>query len=63
VNPLEPSLSLIVKLGSIVVHADEATSPGAHELDVRAIRAGLADEEVSEWLDKMNALALLPVKR
>jgi hypothetical protein len=59
-----PPLRLLVKLGSIVVHADEATTPNAdHPLDVSAIRALLADDEVQRWLAQMHEEALLPVKR
>lgn len=62
------NLSLLVKLGSIAVHADELTtmSPNAvrgHEFDKQVIRQLLADPEVSEWLAAMAKDALLPVKR
>lgn len=62
-DPLKhgPSLSLLVKLGSIVVHADEYLSPSAHVFDLEALRVGLRDPEVQEWIKDMGAL--LPVKR
>jgi len=62
-NWKEPGLTLLVKLGSIAVHAEELMSPGAHPLDISALEGLLNDLEVKEWLAKMNKLALLPVKR
>jgi hypothetical protein len=56
-----PSLSLLCKLGSIVVHVDEYTSPGGHPIDFQVIRAILDDPEVQTWIKKMGPL--LPVKR
>jgi hypothetical protein len=52
---------LLCKLGSIVVHADEVTEPGAHEFDISALRALLADPEVKQWIIDMGAM--LPLKR
>ena len=60
-DPLKPSVSLLSKLGSIVVHADEATSAGRHEFDIVAIKSLLDDTEVKEWITDMGAF--LPVKR
>ena len=63
-NPtLTPGVSLLVKLGSIAVHADEATAAGGHEFDITAIRSLLNDPEVSTWLKRMDAIAFLPKKR
>jgi hypothetical protein len=55
------SLSLAVKLGSIVVHADELTSSDGRELDRQIIRHALDDAEVIAWVKDMGCL--LPVKR
>lgn len=55
------SLSLAVKLGSIVVHADELTGPDGRELDQQVIRHALDDMEVIAWIKDMGCL--LPVKR
>jgi vacuolar-type H+-ATPase subunit C/Vma6 len=60
---VQPSLQTLVKLGSIVVHADELTSPGGHEFDKQAIRALMQDEDVQAWIKGMSELALLPRKR
>jgi hypothetical protein len=57
----KPSVTLLCKLGSIAVHADEMTAPGAHQFDLTALRALLADAEVSEWIKDMGAM--LPLKR
>ena len=63
-DPLKnPNPSLLVKLGSIAVHADEATEPLAHGFDIIAIRSLVNDPEVKEWLVKMAAVGLVPKKR
>lgn len=58
-----PPLSVLCKLGSIAIHAEEFLSPEGHELDRLALKALLGDVELREWLERMNAAALLPVKR
>lgn len=60
---MKVNLGLLVKLGSLVVHADEFTSPNSHEFDRTAIRAGLEDPEVKEWIEAMTKQGFLPVKR
>lgn len=60
---LHPSISVLCKLGSIVVHVDEATSPDGHQFDTVALKGLIADPEVSAWLDGMRKAAFLPVKR
>lgn len=55
--------SLLLKLASIAVHAEELLSPDGREADRQAILGLLADPEVRKFLDdKINA-ALLPLKR
>ena len=58
-----PSLTLLVKIGSIAVHAEEMIGPNGHAFDREVLLALLADEEVSEWLGLMDKKGLLPVKR
>lgn len=58
-----PSLALLAKIGSICQHLDEGTGKTAHEFDIIAARALLKDPEVSAWLDAMDRMGLLPVKR
>lgn len=60
---LNPPASLLCKLASIAVHADELASPHGHQFDADALRSALADPEVSAWLAAMTAAALAPVKR
>lgn len=60
---LTPSISVGIKLASIAVHADEATSGAGHPLDVAAIRGLLTDPEVVAYLAVLSEMALLPVKR
>jgi hypothetical protein len=60
-HTLKPSLSLLVKLGSIIVHTDEAFSPDGREVDRDVCLHLIHDPEVQEWITDMGAL--LPVKR
>lgn len=62
-DPLKPEASLLVKLGSIAVHADEGLGSHGHQFDLNALSTLLSDPEVIDWLDAMGTLALLPVKR
>lgn len=63
VDCFAPSLSLLIKLGSIAVHADEALGEGGHQFDIEAMKPLLADREVQDWIASMTAKAFLPVKR
>jgi hypothetical protein len=60
-DPRQPSLPLLMKLGSIVVHADEFTEPGGHEFDLHALKTLIRDADVQVWIKAMGGL--LPVKR
>ena len=60
---LKPELSLLIKLGSIAVHADEMLSPGGHDFDRIALMGLMDDPEVKEWIKQMDAMAFLPKKR
>jgi hypothetical protein len=62
-NPFQPSASLLSKLGSIAVHAEEMTSPTGHGFDKLALDSVLSDPEVQDWLEAMRKLAMLPVTR
>ena len=64
VDVFAPPLSLLCKLGSIVVHVEEgARARMAHAYDWAAIRSLLADREVQGWIEGMRNKALVPVKR
>lgn len=60
-------LSLLVKLGSIAVHAEEVLeSPAAANVnpaDFAAISTLLVDPEVVEWRKLMDGSGFLPKKR
>jgi hypothetical protein len=58
-----PSMVLLVKLGSLIVHYQEYTSGNGHQFDKTVIDALEADQQVVEWMKQMNDLALLPKKR
>ena len=62
-DPLNPSPALLCKLGSVIVHADELLSPFGHNFDREALKALLSDSDVSDWLNAMGELALIPLKR
>lgn len=60
---LKPSVKLLVKLGSVIVHVDELLSPHGHHYDRTAIQMLMGDSEVQEWIRGMDKMAFLPVKR
>lgn len=61
-NPAyQPSLGLLAKLGSIIVHADELLSVSGHEFDTAVLRQLLKDRDVQAWVQQMGPL--LPKKR
>jgi hypothetical protein len=62
-TPLAPSPSLLCKLASVVVHADEMLSPGGHEFDRHALVSALGDGEVKAWIAEMTKMGMAPVKR
>jgi hypothetical protein len=70
-DALKPTVSLLVKLGSIAVHCEELLTPprldkkrghvGGHEFDKTAVEQLLNDSEVKEWIKAMGAF--MPEKR
>ena len=58
---LHPTLSLLVKLASIVGHVDEAMSLNGNVEDWSVLEILLKDEEVRRWLREMGPF--VPVKR
>lgn len=62
-SALSPGPSLLCKLGSIIVHAEELASPGGHPFDKHALDSLLADSSVVQWLAAMRFMSMLPVKR
>jgi hypothetical protein len=62
-KPLAPTKSLLVKLGSIVVHTSAMVADHGDDDDGLTLAIMIRDSEVQAWLDGMQRLALLPVKR
>lgn len=60
---LQPSVGLLVKIGSALVHFDEFNSPGGHEYDLHTAKQLLADPEVAAWIAAGTKAAMLPHKR
>lgn len=60
---LNPSPSLLCKLGSIAVHVQEMLSDDGHAFDRAALDTLLDDPEVIAWLEQMDAAAMVPRKR
>ncbi len=63
VDVFAPPVSLLCKLGSIVVHVDEGSGAGGHAYDWAAVRSLIADREVQDWLVGMDGSGLLPKRR
>ena len=57
-----PDLSLLVKLGSLIVHLEEYQATN-HPFDKSAIEQLKKDSALIEWFAAMNAAQFLPVKR
>ncbi len=62
-DPLKPTATVLMKLGSIAVHVDEMFSATGHHFDKDVLDGLLKDAEVKAWLKQMNKLALIPRKR
>jgi len=60
---LKPDAGLLIKLGSIIIHADEYLSSDGHPFDKQTFDTLMKEPEVVEWLKEMDSLALLPKKR
>lgn len=65
VDTFAPPTQLLVKVGTILVHLDEALGQGLtpKPFTWSDVRSMLADREVQEWLTSLRAKSLLPVKR
>lgn len=60
---LRPPASLLCKLGSIAVHADEMLSDDGHAFDRLALVSLITDPEVASWIQKMSSAQMVPQKR
>ena len=62
-DPFKPSATLLIKLGSCIVHLEEKQSASGHWMDQHALDTVRNDPEVVEWFEQMHKAAFLPVKR
>lgn len=62
-DPMQPSIAVLAKLGSIAIHADEYLSSDGWPIDRMSLMQALNDPDVQAWLAAMQARALVPVKR
>lgn len=62
-DPLKPSLDVLVKLGSVIIHAEEAVSPEGRPVDIQEFQQLLKEPEVAGWLKAMADMAFLPRMR
>lgn len=62
-SPLQPDVSTLSKLGSIVRHAQEYLGEDSSHLDLAALNQLLDDPEIADWCRAMDELALLPKPR
>jgi len=60
---MNPSASLLVKLGSAVVHAEEFFSANGNPVDKVAFESAMKDSELQAWIKGMTEMGMLPVKR
>lgn len=60
-DALKPNMTLLVKIGSALIHFDEATSAEGRGVDMAIARRLLEDSDVRKWIKDMGAL--LPLKR
>lgn len=63
VQKIEMPVTLRLKLGSLVVHCEEATGNNAHDFDLHAIAGLIQDPEVRLFIEETAKMGILPVKR
>lgn len=62
-NLHQPSVSLLTKLGTIIVHLEEMLNHTGHPYDLVTLTSLYADPEIQEWRKAMEKQSLLPLKR
>ena len=62
-DPTKPSMTVLVKIGSAMVHADEMLSPTGHDYDKIALQSLINDPEVQSWIAAITKLGFVPLKR
>jgi hypothetical protein len=63
IEPLNPDVRTLAKIGSILAHVEEFFGSGSHHFDKAAIDSLMADPDVIGWIEGMRRLALLPAPR
>lgn len=63
VQKVEMPIALRLKLGSIIVHIEEALSANAHGFDLHAIAGLIQDQEIRRFMEETAKMGILPVKR
>lgn len=63
IEPLNPDVHTLAKIGSILIHVEEFLGSGSHHFDKAAIDSLMADPDVIGWIEGMRKLALLPLSR
>jgi hypothetical protein len=58
-----PSVSLLVKIGSALVHAQEFIGKDGDLFDLHALHVALDDPDVKAWIEEGIDKALLPLRR
>lgn len=56
-------MTLMIKLGSLIVHHEEAASHKGHHFDLDVIGTLRNDPDVVELMDRLDSMGMLPVKR
>jgi hypothetical protein len=59
----ECDAKVAIRLATAVVHLQEFTDPGGAPEDKQAAMTALDDPEVREYLEALDAQALLPLRR
>ena len=62
-DPTKPSMTVLVKIGSAMVHADEMLSPTGDDYDKIALQSLINDPEVQSWIAAITKLGFVPLKR
>lgn len=54
---LIPTTTLLTKLGSAIVHAEEMIGKDAHDFDIETFLSLVDDSEVKAWMEEMDDAA------
>lgn len=63
IDAMDPDVSVLAKLASLVVHLQEAEGEGGHWFDIAAVKSLINDGGIKEWTEAMQKIGLAPVKR